>query len=179
MRLKRHLLKRRSLKRQLGEARRTAGFAVSSALLAAASAYFLDPQSGRGRRIQLRDRAASSVRRGWRKTTRKSRVTVQQASGTAQGALHRERPKDLDDVTLARKVETEIFRDPDVPKGAISVNAEHGTVYLRGEVTSPELIEKLEVATKRVPEVERVENLLHSHSPGVSSEGETARSAPQ
>ncbi len=43
-----------------------------------------------------------------------------------------------DDVTLARKVESEIFRDADVPKGQINVNAENGVIVLRGEVEEPE-----------------------------------------
>ena len=37
-------------------------------------------------------------------------------------------------MTLARKVESEIFRAADAPKGAVSVNAENGVVFLRGEV---------------------------------------------
>src|SRR5438067_279296 len=39
-----------------------------------------------------------------------------------------QRPKDLDDVGLARKVETVIFRDEAVPKGKIDVNAADGVV---------------------------------------------------
>ena len=66
-----------------------------------------------------------------------------------------------DDVTLARKVETEIFRDSDIPKGRINVNAENGKVVLRGEVEEPELIKDLEKRTKKVQGVQEVENLLH------------------
>jgi osmotically-inducible protein OsmY len=51
-----------------------------------------------------------------------------------QKAVHRkERPREQpDDAALARKVETELFRDADVPKGDINVNAEDGVVFLRG-----------------------------------------------
>jgi hypothetical protein len=70
-------------------------------------------------------------------------------------------PKDLDDVGLARKVETVIFRDDDVPKGKIDVNAANGVVWLRGEAKTPEMIKDLERQTVAIPEVTRVENLLH------------------
>ena len=72
-----------------------------------------------------------------------------------------QRPKDLDDVSLARKVETIIFRDDSVPKGDIDVNAADGVVWLRGEAGTPELIKELERQTAAIPEVKRVENLLH------------------
>src|SRR4051812_14607311 len=51
------------------------------------------------------------------------------------------RPKrGMDDVTLTRKVETEIFRVRGVAKGKIDVNAADGVVWLRGEAKTPDLI---------------------------------------
>jgi hypothetical protein len=41
-----------------------------------------------------------------------------------------------DDVTLTRKVETELFRSPEVPRGNITVDAHAGVVTLRGQVES-------------------------------------------
>jgi BON domain len=70
-------------------------------------------------------------------------------------------PKDLDDVTIARKVETELFRDPSVPKGHIDINVVGGVAWLRGEVKSPEEIKRLAEQAQAIPEVKRVENLLH------------------
>jgi osmotically-inducible protein OsmY len=64
------------------------------------------------------------------------------------------------DATLVQKVESEVFRDPSIPKGRINVNAENGVVFLRGEVDSPELIKSLEHATREVKGVQAVENLL-------------------
>ena len=64
-------------------------------------------------------------------------------------------------MTLARKVETEIFRDAEVPKGQINVNAEDGVVFLRGEV-QPDLIEDLAAKARDVQGVLGVENLLHA-----------------
>jgi hypothetical protein len=70
-------------------------------------------------------------------------------------------PKDLDDVAIARKVETVIFRDDSVPKGKIDVNAADGVVWLRGEAKNPEMIKDLERQAAAIPEVKKVENLLH------------------
>jgi hypothetical protein len=72
-----------------------------------------------------------------------------------------QQPKPLDDVTITRKVETEIFRDDKVKKGKISVNTADGVVWLRGEAKNPEQVKELEARTKAIPEVKRVENLLH------------------
>lgn len=70
-------------------------------------------------------------------------------------------PKDLDDVAVARKVETVLFRDESIPKGKIDVNAADGVVWLRGEAKNPEMIKTLVAQATAIPEVHRVENLLH------------------
>jgi BON domain len=73
----------------------------------------------------------------------------------------RPRPKDLDDVAIARKVESIIFRDRKVAKGKVNVNVADGVVWLRGEVKTPDLVKQLEAKARAVPEVTAVENLLH------------------
>ena len=75
-------------------------------------------------------------------------------------ALPHEEPE-LDDATLAHKVETILFRDREVPKGQINVNAENGIVFLRGEVNGPNLVNTLEDRVRKVKGVKGVENLLH------------------
>jgi osmotically-inducible protein OsmY len=131
--------------------------------LGAALTYFFDPEQGRRRRAMTRDRAAGFFRRRVRETGRLGRSASAQAEGLVQKAKHlEEEPKPQpDDVTLTRKVETEIFRDADIPKGQINVNAENGKVYLRGEVGEPELIKDLEKRARKVQGVQEVENLLH------------------
>ena len=52
-------------------------------------------------------------------------------------------------MTLARKVETEIFRPADVPKGAISVNVNDGVVELRGEIADQKQIDELGDSAKQ------------------------------
>lgn len=68
---------------------------------------------------------------------------------------------EMDDVTLARKVETEIFRGSRAPRSTVNVNVVDGVVWLRGEVKRPEQIRRLEQKAAAVPEVRGVENLLH------------------
>jgi len=67
----------------------------------------------------------------------------------------------VDDVTLARQVESELFREQNAPKGQISVNAANGVVQLRGEVEKPGLIDELVERARSVQGVREVENLLH------------------
>ncbi|MGH3005034.1 MAG: BON domain-containing protein [Gaiellaceae bacterium] len=133
------------------------------AAIGAGLAYFFDPQSGKRRRKMTLDRVAGFFRRGGKRAERASRAVASEAYGLKQKATHRreeEKPQP-DDATLARKVESEIFRDSDLPKGQINVNAERGVVYLRGEVERPELIADLEQAARKVQGVQEVENFLH------------------
>ena len=126
--------------------------------IGAALAYFFDPANGNRRRKELLKRSAKKARQAGQQ----AQGVGAQATGLKQKAMHlkeQDKPQP-DDVTLARKVETEIFRDADVPKGQINVNAEDGVVYLRGEV-EPDLAEELAGKARKVQGVLGVENLLH------------------
>jgi osmotically-inducible protein OsmY len=72
-----------------------------------------------------------------------------------------DRVEDADDVTLARKVETEIFRAADAPKGQVSVDVQAGVAYLRGTVADEAWIERLADDAKKVDGITGVKNLLH------------------
>jgi osmotically-inducible protein OsmY len=66
-----------------------------------------------------------------------------------------------DDVSLARKVETHIFRPHDAPKGTVSVDVDAGVAYLRG--TADEAWSKrFGDEARKVPGITAVENLLHA-----------------
>ena len=131
-------------------------------ILGSLGALLLDPQQGRRRRAQLADRTAGLARRTSRRAERAGRGVGARVYGMSQQVQHRQEvPKDYDDVTLAHKVETEIFRDADVPKGQINVNAQDGVVQLRGEVPNPDMLKELVERTRSVQGVRDVENLLH------------------
>lgn len=125
--------------------------------------FYLDPVAGRARRARLGQRLPALLRRGARALGRLGRGAGAEAHGLAQRAVHlREEPKpDLNDPTIEAKVETELFRDADVPKGQINVNVQEGVVQLRGEVPRPELIDELVEKARSIQGVRDVENLLH------------------
>jgi osmotically-inducible protein OsmY len=95
-------------------------------------------------------------------------TTAQQAADSAKGAAHeatapvRHSGREYDDVTLARKVESEVLGKEDAPKGAVVVNARDGVVELRGEVKRPEDVKSLGAAAAKVAGVKDVNNLLHT-----------------
>lgn len=82
---------------------------------------------------------------------------------------------DMDDVTLTRKVETEIFRDARAVKSKVNVNAVEGVVWLRGEVKHPDDIANLESEVRAIPEVRGVENLLHLPKTPVPTRADTPK----
>jgi osmotically-inducible protein OsmY len=132
------------------------------AALGAAAAHFLDPQSGRRRRHEMRDQAVSKMHSGVGQAT----TTANYMAGKAKGAVATATPspkrvEDVDDVTLARKVETEIFRAPDAPKGDVSIDVQRGIVNLRGEVADDQWIARLADDASHVDGVKGVNNLLH------------------
>ena len=127
------------------------------------AAYLFDPRLGHGRRTLARDWLLARGRRVVRRGERAGRHVTAAAYGRTQAFLHRHeatKPQP-DDATLAHKVESIIFRDHDVPKGQISINAEDGVVWLRGEVPDETMLNALVERTREVAGVRGVESLLH------------------
>jgi osmotically-inducible protein OsmY len=141
---------------------------IATGAIAALGAYFLDPKSGKRRRTLASDKVGKYVRRGTRETERRARHVEGMAEGVAAkatpGSEREPAEARLNDPALARKVESELFRDADAPKGAVSVNVENGVVYLRGQVEDTQQIAKLVAEAQRVEGVRQVENLLHGPS---------------
>jgi osmotically-inducible protein OsmY len=113
------------------------------------------------------------------------RKQLKHAAGKAKGAVATATPSvpgshrvdDADDVTLARKVETEIFRDPGAPKGDVSIDVQAGVVYLRGVVADDAWIQRLGDDAKKVDGIKGVKNLLHR--PGTPAPTAEPRAAVQ
>ena len=144
--------------------RREAGPFAIGAAVGAALAFLMDPERGRHRRRLVRERSAGGARHAARRCARRCRATVLRAWGHTKGLVHRMRPRrqePLDDVELAHKVESVLFRNPGIPKGEISINAENGAVFLRGQLERAELIDDVADAVRRIPGVGEVVNLLH------------------
>jgi osmotically-inducible protein OsmY len=149
--------------------------------LGALIGYFLDPRAGRRRRHTSRDRAISRVRRGERRAAVRARRAESHALGIARrtvNAAQRGRRQPVDDVTLARKVESELYRRARVPKGHISINAEEGVVFLRGVMDRQDDIERTADAARKIAGVRAVENLIHlpgTPAPASRSKSERGR----
>ena len=125
--------------------------------------YFLDPKAGRRRRHVARDRALSRLRRGERRAIVRARRAESHAVGITRRTINARRRAEEppDDLTLAQKVESQLFRRAGVPKGQVSVNAEEGVVFLRGVLERQEDIDRMGEEARRLEGVRAVENLLH------------------
>jgi osmotically-inducible protein OsmY len=146
--------------------RRTAPF-VAGCIVGATAEYLLDPGAGKRRRHVNRDKAISRIRRRSHDAVRRAKYMEGVAEGVAHRAaqtvhpVHHEPP---DDVTLSRKVESIALRAAGTPKGHVSVNAERGVVFLRGQLDTSEEIDAIVSAAGAVEGVKEVKNLLHTPS---------------
>jgi osmotically-inducible protein OsmY len=140
-----------------------AAMAGGGVALGALLEYFVDPKDGRRRRHAARDRAMARLRRTERRAAMRVRRTEAHAVGVVRRTVNARRGtrEPLDDVTLAHKVESELFRRAHVPKGQVDVNVEEGIVFLRGVVERPEDITRVGALARELTGVRGVENLLH------------------
>jgi osmotically-inducible protein OsmY len=137
-----------------------AASAVGAAALGAGVMYLGDPVSGGRRRAMARDRLMAT----FRSMGRFGHGLGAQTHGVVQHAKHLQ-PEDWsvpNDATLTQRVESELFRDPEIPKGRINLNAEAGFVVLRGELDSPEQVCDIAAKAERIPGVRGVRNLMHT-----------------
>ena len=143
-----------------------AGAFAAGAATGGATLFFLDSVSGRRRQEALdRPRGRLGATAQWRRTARVEKTGAGgHGGGPRSGCVTvSETPRELDDVTLTRKVESELFRDPSVPKGQISINTQRGVVQLRGEVPTVGMLTELIDRTRQIQGVRDVESLLHLH----------------
>jgi len=144
-----------------------AGALVGAAGFGAVLQHFaLDRQHARRRRHMARDRVMATMRRRGRDAVRRAKYVEGKAEGVVFRTVHvvpgihrRDQP---DDMTLAQKVESCAFRKAHVPKQDVSVNAEHGVVFLRGQLEREEQIDALVRSARRVDGVKGVKSLLHT-----------------
>jgi osmotically-inducible protein OsmY len=136
---------------------------IAAAAAGIALAYFFDPRSGSRRRHTLRDRTRGLMRRTLRRLGRAGRGAVADLEGAARKAAHlrEQRKPDLTDETITAKIMSEVFRDPELPKGDVNVNVERGVAVLRGTVGRLELIDELVSRVRKVQGVREVASLLH------------------
>lgn len=126
-------------------------------------AYFLDADQGPRRRNTFRDQALSKARKAADSIAGTAQGVGNQAQGVAAKAAQTARDEEPppNDQALAAKVESEVFRDADVPKGDINVDVSDGIVALRGEVENTEMRTRLDAEVRKIAGVRDVQNLLH------------------
>lgn len=128
----------------------------------AAAAYLLDPAEGKRRRHMLRDMGVSKLRGSRHQAEQRGRDLAGRAQGVVADATPPGRDSsELNDPALEAKVESELFRPADAPKGSVDVSVENGVVFLRGEVADRERIESMVEETRAIDGVSRIESLLH------------------
>jgi len=154
---------------------------VAGAGVGAAAAYFLDNESGNRRRKIAADKAGRFKREGAGTVTSAAQAAGAQAKGVAAKAQHVATGGDDapgDDNTLKSKIESEVFRAADAPKGSVDVSVANGIVELRGQVDDQAQSQALEMKIRMVSGVKDVRNMLHLPgetppnivgTPGVSS----------
>lgn len=124
--------------------------------------FLLDPDRGRSRRARLADQASALARRGRRRLDRTTRLVTATVEGKVEALRHvGPGAPPANDAALVERIETEVFRDPSIPKGAININAENGVVVIRGELPDLETRERLDAAVRRVAGVWDVSDLTH------------------
>lgn len=147
--------------------------AGGAAAAGAAIAFLADPARGRARRARLLDQGSAFVRHGLRRADRAMRTVSATAEGKIEALTEGGRGvPPTDDNTLRDRAETELFRDPKVPKGAINLSVERGILVLRGEVPNERMRKRLEREAAAIDGVWSVQNLLHL--PGEAPEAVTA-----
>lgn len=135
---------------------------IGAGAFGALAAFLADPSRGRARRARLLDEGGATVRRTGREVQRVVRKVGSMASGKLEAVTEGgSRVASTDDVTLRDRAETELFRDPSVPKGTINLNVERGVLVLRGEVADTAMRERLGSQAEAIEGVWRVRNLLH------------------
>jgi hypothetical protein len=143
------------------------------------AAYLFDPERGRARRAMLADRVRPQLRRGWHVANQLRTRTSAGAAAFPQRMvqLRSLRPRPADDLTLRDRVESEVFRNADLPKGRINFDVESGVVTIRGQVDNAYQIANVEKAVLKVPGVAGVENLLHVDGTPAPNKAQSRKSA--
>jgi osmotically-inducible protein OsmY len=127
-------------------------FALGAAT-GAAAARLLTPDTGR--------KAASAASSAASAASTQAHHTANAMKGVAH-AVTPHRQEAMDDMTLADRVRSEIFRPADAPKGGVSVDVQDGVAYLRGEVPDDQWVDRFGKDARKVTGISGVKNLLHT-----------------
>ena len=135
---------------------------IAGAIGGAVTVYFFDPERGRARRAVFIDWSGARLRRGRRALVQVLKQTSESASTLPQRMVRLQTgSRRVDDLTLRDRVESEVFRSPELPKGQINLDVESRVVTLRGQMDNALQIARIEKTVLKVPGVRGVQNLLY------------------
>jgi osmotically-inducible protein OsmY len=122
------------------------------------TAYFFDPQTGKKRRHELRDRLLRAFRSLARLGVKKAKLASGRAQGVAAVARKAvaEREVSVDDETVAQRIRSDALRDVGLSTKDVDVRVEDGFARLRGSVASIDLADRLVARVRKVAGVDDV-----------------------
>jgi hyperosmotically inducible periplasmic protein len=142
---------------------------LTGIVIGAVAMFVLDPQNGRRRRSLARDQAIKARNTVDRAITEDLPKRAEYLSGFAEGAIHRatemadgrddRRPEN--EPVLVDRVLSTVFRDPELPKGDVNIDANGTTIFMRGSVETDELAADIEKRVRAVEGVDDVVNLIN------------------
>jgi hyperosmotically inducible periplasmic protein len=125
----------------------------------AAVAYFFDPDNGRSRRAELKQRSAAAGRDIAEETTKKARYEANKVKGMAHEMTSSEEPPATDG-ELLQKVRSEALGVVPGETAHIDLRVEHGVVHLVGHSKDPDTERELVKRIGKVTGVRDVSNDL-------------------
>ena len=122
--------------------------------------YLFDPQEGEGRRARLQEQLSGLAGGA---AGQRAKYAARETYGSVRSAASAIAPDrtSASDETLKEKIESEVLRRDEWPKGQLNVDVVDGLVTLRGELDNEDLRTELEQQVRKVSGVIEVENLVH------------------
>jgi osmotically-inducible protein OsmY len=135
---------------------------VGGVIVGSVVGFLFDPARGRSRRTQVVQRGGRLLRRVRRRTERQVSMATSRATGLFERSRHLTvEDREPTDEKLRDRVQSQLFREPDIPKGDVNVHVENGAVILRGHVDSDAMKSRLSIKARSIQGVDRVENLIN------------------
>jgi hypothetical protein len=147
---------------------------VEGLAIGALGMYFFDPNRGRRRRSELRDRVKSRAKRVERAVGVMGRDFYNRARGKAHEVTHYTSRNKVSDEVLRERVRAALGRCVSHP-GSIEVEATDGHLVLRGDILGSEVEAAVQCARK-IASTKKLQNELvvhgrHDGFPGLQGEG--------
>lgn len=148
---------------QVPKVKSRTGLVLFGAGLGLATAFLLDPVSGKRRRARLRDRSLRTGRDVWAYAGRRARDLSHRVQGRVHDIKHHLTlaEVEVDDFTLVQRVRSCMGHEVSHAR-SVQVEVKQGTVTLSGPVLSNE-VDALVTCVERVPGVKAVQDRLDIH----------------